>query len=292
MENIFNWDYEVEKLYNKNGKSSRFSVVYGENGNVVHTKKDSYNMVLTTDVSKIANGLIEMGYDCVPFIHKSGEIIGFKTSLGEKITKVGQMVYEAVLYIPNNGKGVGITYLKELRSICGNGMMRTFKNYDENQVKIPHNADYQSYLDVAEKTMVTFLKMCEDAQNEDESLTKYNMENEEARYRLTDYFHKYETNNKLSLDELRAALYTGEGVSGVTLRKYELLMDCFNKELEYNKELNLNLTMYTLLATVTNYLSRKREARESKLSEIIRLKRESRKVGSFINDLHKSSVTV
>lgn len=289
MKNIFNFEYQTETLNNQDGTKSRFGVVYGENGNIVHTKKDTYHMVSTESVSQIANAINQQGYEISSFCHRHGEVIGFQVNLGIKPTKIGDISYEAVLLIPNNGKGVGITYLKEKRLICTNGMMRTLGSQ---VVKIPHRKDYKSYLEIAEATMSNFLQMVEMAQKSDESLTEYVMHKWEAKHRLATWFHKHETDGKLSLNQLREALYKREGVSNVIMAKYDDLMAAFEREVGYNEDLELNLSMYTLLATVTNYLTRRREQRASKLHDVMRQKRDTAKVEDFIAYLEETSIEI
>ena len=38
MSNLFNFEYSEIKVKNLNGTDSRFSIVYGQEGNVIHTK--------------------------------------------------------------------------------------------------------------------------------------------------------------------------------------------------------------------------------------------------------------
>lgn len=59
--NIFNFEYELVNILNKDKTNSRFNVVYGENGNVIHTKKNSYEIIETKNVSLLADVFTNKG---------------------------------------------------------------------------------------------------------------------------------------------------------------------------------------------------------------------------------------
>ena len=62
-----------------------------------------------------------------------------------------------------------------------------------------------------------------------------------------------------------------------------VLKNAFKKELDYNTNLDLDLSMYTVFASVTNYLSRRVEQSASKASEEVKFERASKKLSFFDN---------
>ena len=89
MANIFGFDYQIDNLKNKDNTPSRFNVVYGSSGNIVHTKKEGYNLIKTEDLSKLAETFMSKGYNVNPFSHRNGEIIGLNIAYkAKKLTVV------------------------------------------------------------------------------------------------------------------------------------------------------------------------------------------------------------
>ena len=142
--NLFNFDYVTETIKNKDNSDSRFGVVYGQKGMVMHTKKDSYTIVDTIDLSILAQAFIDKGLSVSSFTHKFGEVIGLNMSLSKnKMTKVGDKSYNAIITVPNNGGGRGYLSIIELRLICENGATKKNKLGAFDSLKIPHNITYK-----------------------------------------------------------------------------------------------------------------------------------------------------
>lgn len=285
MNNIFNFEYTQEKIKNLDGTPSRFSIVYGEK-NVIHTKKDSYTMVETSDLSKLADTFIEKGYKVNAFTHKDGEIIGLNINYQKnKLTNIGDKNYGAIITVPNNGNGSGYLSIQETRLICTNGMSRS-SAIGNVKLKIPHTTDYISYLKVMEDSIVAFEDIITSIEAIDTKLNEQKIDDIQARYELNKWFYNNELplNEKTSigsLDKFREMLVLNpEQISNI--ERYNQLMNAYKKELEHNTTLNLNLSMYTILATCTNYLSRRIEKSKSIAPKEIKFQRESKKLEDLI----------
>lgn len=284
--NIFNFDYEIHNLTNKDNTPSRFNVVYGLGGNIVHTKKDGYNLIKTQDVSNLANIFTEKGYNVDPFQHRNGEIIGLNINYANKVmTKVGDKNYGAIITIPNNGSGSGYLSIQETRLICTNGLSR-FAKVGDLKLKIPHVMNYPVYLQIMQDAIIAFENIIVSIEETDSKLNAQKIDDLTARYELNKWFYNNEMplsekESITSLDQFREMLAVNpEDINSI--ERYNQLMNAYNKELEYNKTLNLDLSMYTVLAACTNYLSRRIEKSKSTAPREIKFQREAKKLESIL----------
>lgn len=284
--NIFDFDYEIEILKNKDNSDSRFSVVRGDKGFIVHTKKDSYTMVKTADLSMLGDTFTEKGYKVNSFHHRNGEVIGLNINYQKnKLTSVGDKNYGAIITVPNNGSGSGYLSIQETRLICTNGMSRS-SNVGDIKLKIPHTTDYPTYLKVMEDAIIAFEDIIMSIEVTDTKLNEQKLDDLKARYELNKWFFNNEIplNEKTtigSLDNFRKMLAVNpEEIN--CIERYNQLMSAYTKELEHNITLNLDLSMYTVLAACTNYLSRRIENSKSVAPKEIKFQRESKKLESLI----------
>ena len=285
--NIFKFDYEIHNLTNKDNTPSRFNVVYGLSGNVVHTKKDAYNLIKTQDVSNLAEIFTKKGYNVTPFQHRDGEIIGLNIDYKQnKMTSIGEKQYSAIINIPNNGGGSGYLSILEKRLICLNGQIRTAK-VGSNKIKIPHVLNYPAYLQIMQDAIIAFEDIIVNIEATDMRLNDEKIDDLTARYELNKWFY----NNEMplsekefikSLDQFREMLALNpEDINCID--RYNQLMNAYNKELVHNTTLGLDLSMYTVLASCTNYLSRRIEKSKSTAPKEIKFQREAKKLESILN---------
>jgi hypothetical protein len=280
--NLFSFDYEVETIKNKDNTDSRFGIVYGQNGMVMHTKKDSYTIVNTNDLSRLAQAFIDKGFKVSPFIHRFGEVIGLNISLSKnKLTKVGEKLYNAIITVPNNGGGRGYLSIIELRLICTNGATKKNKLGEFDSLKIPHNADYNTWLDIMQNALLHFEKIIELIEQQDAILNEQEIDEIEAMKLLNVWFFENEfptsQKNGLKLDEFRKMLAVNPD-DIKCIDRYNELMLAFKREKGFNGQLNLKLSKYTIFATITNYLSRRNEKSRSAAPTEIVLQRQEEKI--------------
>ncbi len=282
--NLFNFEYEQESINNRNGSKSRFGIVYGQDGNVIHTKKDSYNIIHTADISELGQRFIEKGYGVSTFVDKSGESIGLNISLGQRPSAVGDSTYNAVITVPNNGGGKAYLSIKQLRLVCLNGMMRML-GQTTSAIKIPHTINYAWSIKAMQESLETFVVILESIEQSDAALDKNKLERTDVMLHLNKWFFEYEypksqMPERYTFEKFRKDLYENpEGIKCID--RYKQLMEAFNKESGYNEELNLDLSMYTVYATVTNYLSRRIEKSKADAPEEILFQRASSKLEYF-----------
>lgn len=286
-QNLFGWDYQVQQVQNLNGTQSRFAIVYGEDGNVVNAKKDSYTLITTQDVSDLGSELISAGYPVRPFAHRSGEILGLNVGLQKRLTRVGEISYGASLYFPNNNGGSGKYRLFYKRLICGNGATRNVTLNDKaDSVKIVHNMTKDYKLELMAKAVKGFFDMIAQAERTDVELDAIVIPRDEAMRRLNEWFYNEElplsAKKEMTLNQFRekAAL---NPVELPFADRYFELQEAFKKEIKYNDELDLKLSAYTIYATATNYLSRRRERSRSSAPAEIQLERASEKLITLEN---------
>jgi effector-binding domain-containing protein len=284
MNNLFEFEYTELALNNADGTPSNFRQVFGNNGVNMACPKGSYHIVKTADVSTLGQAFIDKGYAVETFEHRNGEKIGLKVSFGNKPSKVGESSYELIITVPNNGGGKGYLSIKQLRLICGNGMMSNKTVHKDNYIKIPHTINYKESLKMMENSINGFVSLLEQVESNDIMLDGNKLTHSEAMYNLNKWFFENEapTSQKkdMTLDSFRKQL----AVAPTTIKfigRYDELKVAFNKELEYNKELGLDLSMYTVYASVTNYLSRRIEKSGSTASETVQFERTSKKLEFF-----------
>ena len=285
--NIFKFDYETHNLTNKDNTPSRFSVIYGSESQIIHTKKDNYNLIKTQDVSNLANIFMDKGYKVNPFSHRYGEIIGLNIAYNEdKLTTVGSKSYNSIVTIPNNGTGSGYLSIQEVRKICTNGLTRTTK-IGENKIRIPHVLNYPAYLQIMQDAIIAFEDIIMNIETTDNRLNDQKLDDLQVKYELNKWFYNNEMplsekDSIKSLDQFREMLVTNpEDINSID--RYNQLMVAYNKELSHNKTLGLDLSMYTVLASCTNYLSRRIEKSKSKAPKEIKFQREAKKLESILN---------
>lgn len=286
MKNLFGFEYTERELRNADGSKSNFRQVFGNNGVNMICPKGSYHIVKTSDVSQLGHAFLNKGYAVETFEHRNGEVIGLKISFGSKPSKVGESKYDLIITVPNNGNGRGFLSIKQLRLVCGNGMISTKTVHKDNYIKIPHTINYKESLKMMESSIGGFLSLLEQVQSNDIMLDGIELSHTDAMYQLNKWFFEQEfpTTQKgdMTLDGFREALAVDPS-SIKCIARYEELKEAFNKELGYNKQLGLNLSMYTVYASVTNYLSRRIEKSGSKADETVQFERSSKKLKFFEN---------
>jgi hypothetical protein len=280
--NLFDFDYVTETIKNKNNTDSRFGIVYGQNGMVMHTKKDSYTIVDTIDLSILAQAFIDKGYKVTTFTHKFGEVIGLNISLTKnKLTKVGEKTYNAIITVPNNGCGMGYLLIFETRLICENGATKKNKLGAFNSLKIPHKITYKLSLELMEKALIQFESIIELIEKQDEILNDQQIDEIQAMKFLNVWFFENEfptsQKNGLTLDEFRKMLAVNPN-DIKCIDRYNELKSAFKRELGFNDKLNLKLSKYTIFATITNYLSRRNEKSKAAAPTEIILQRQEDKI--------------
>lgn len=265
MNNLFDFEYQAQTLNNLDGSASRFGVVYGEDGNIIHTKKDSYTIVPTASMSQLGNTFIDKGYDVSSYVHKSGEVIGLEIDLGGCASKVGDKNNSAYIHLPNNGGGVGKLLIKETRLICTNGMVGMVSTKAKN-VRIPHNASYEQYIKIMEQSIIAFAESISFIEERDAYLNEQKLSELELRKLLNKWFFEYEMpmshKKDMTFNQFRELLVTNPSEIK-SYDRYEELMFAKDRELEYNSQLGLELSHYTFAASVSNYLSRRLEKSQS-----------------------------
>lgn len=283
MNNLFNFDYETVQINNLDGTPSRFSVVYGDAGNVIHTKKDAYHLISTGSVSNLGNAFIDKGYDVKSFFHRSGEVIGLNINLGKQMSKVGDKTFRAYITIPNNGGGSGYLSIKEVRLVCLNGAVRTLSN-GNSSIKIPHNLTYNSALNLMQESLEKFADIQELIMQKDLQMDSIHVDQYEVMRLLNEWFFDYEMpdSHKEGLTKTSFRQMLVEDPSSIKcIDRYEQLKDAFNKELTYNSQLGLQLSNYTVYATIANYLTRRTEKSKSSAPIEIMEQRSSEKLEKF-----------
>lgn len=286
--NIFNFEYETQTLRNKDNSESKYSVVYGQNGNIIHTKKDSYHIIPTQKISELAEVFRENeNLNVKHYTHKDGEIIGLEFDFNQvQKTAVGDIDYNLILHIPNNGLGAGKLIVKETRLICTNGMVRNRKK--DTAIRIPHNMSHEQALNIAKKSIIEFNTMVIEANIQDSKMNDIILDNTELRYKLNEWFFENEfppsQKKDMTFNQFREYIVTNRDAIKCIDRLDELY-NCMETELGYNKELNLDRSLYTVYATVTNYLSRRREKSNSEAPTQIQLQRQQKKVSSILQEV-------
>lgn len=286
MNNLFDFEYQKQQINNLDGTKSRFSTVYGQGGNVINCPKDSYKIVPTAAISTLGNAFIEKGMDVKSFTHRSGEVIGLNVALTHnKVTKIGDKNYNAIITMPNNGNGgKGFLSIKEKRLICTNGQVRTKIAHKESYVKVPHSINYQEALDLMKESLVAFESIMGHMEEFDQALDGKKIDKFEAMRILNEWYYSNEMPDShkkdMSMEEFRRNLATTPETIK-SLPRYHQLIKAFNLEQGYNKELSLDLSYYTCFASVTNYLSRRQEFSGSKAPQEIQLQRSAKKLEFF-----------
>lgn len=285
MKNLFNFDYEIQAILNKDLSKSRFSIVYGQNGAVIHTKKDSYSIIDTLDLSMIGTAFLEAKKEVSSFVHKSGEVIGLNISLSNNtLTEVGEKNYNAVITVPNNGGGMGYLAIKETRLICTNGMTRSKILNKINTVKIPHNLSYKKSIELMNESLFSFTQIIKEIEEQDHLLNSAEISEKEIQKIVENWFFAYEypasQKGKMTFVDFQRYLYEDHSQIKCIARFYELEA-ALKDELHYNKILGLKNTLYTAFATVTNYLSRRVEKSKADAPEEIIYLRNEEKISNF-----------
>jgi len=283
MTNLFNFDYETVQVNNRDNTPSRFSIVYGGDGMVVHSKKDAYQLISTGAVSNLGNAFIDKGYGVSTFTQKYGEVIGLNISLGSQMSKVGDKSYNAFITIPNNGGGSGFLSLKELRLVCTNGMVRTLSN-NKGSIKIPHNLNYSRALGLMQESLEKFTVILEAIKEKDLQMDSIQQNSVDVMRLLNEWFFEHEmpVSHKEGMTSTSFRRLLVEDPDSIKcIDRYNQLKDSFKKELEYNNQLGLSISNYTVYATIANYLSRRVEKSASVAPIEIMEQRSSVKLEKF-----------
>lgn len=284
--NLFDFEYTERALMNADGTPSNFRQVFGNNGVNMVCPKKTYHLVKTADVSALGQAFIDKGYSVDTFQHRNGESIGLNISFGNKPSVVGESQYNLIITIPNNGGGKGYLAIKQLRLICSNGMMSNKTLHKDNYIKIPHTIDYKNSLILMEHSISGFLSLLDQVKDSDEMLNAKELSYTDAMFNLNKWFFEQEfpksQRQELTLDEFRKQLAIDPTVFKCSDR-YAELKEAFVKEQEYNIQLGLKLSMYTVYASVTNYLSRRIEKSGSTASTEVKFERASKKLSYFEN---------
>lgn len=284
MENLFNFEYEVQTLLNKDNTKSNYQVVFGDGGRIMHCKKDSYQLITTNSLSMFGNTFMNKGNQVKSFLHRSGEVIGLNINLGETITKVGDKTYNALITIPNNGSGKGHLSIKENRLICTNGAVHTLSSMKENTIKIPHSINYNDYLGLMEESLIQFQNIITYIEVKENELIKNKLENHDVLFLLNRWFYENEMpichKIDLGFNDFRRTLV--ENPNDIKcIDRYNQLMKAYQDELEYNTVLKLELSKYTVIATINNYISRRIEKSNSTADLEIQFSRQADKVNAL-----------
>ena len=164
-------------------------------------------------------------------------------------------------------------------------MTRTKALNEQFSVKIPHTLNYKIAIDVMTKALQGFMRLVEYAENFDSKLNNQKLENDiEAIKLLNRWFWECEfpTSQKgdMTFDDFRKELAVNpENIKCID--RYNQLKNAFKRELTYNDELGLDLSIYTVFATVNNYLTRRIEASKSVASEETQFQRAEVKTQFF-----------
>lgn len=287
--NLFDFDYDTTTIQNADGSDSRFQYVIGDKGMVVHAKKTGYEMIPTSALSLIGDIFKEKGKTVTPYVHKFGEVIGLSINLGERMTKVGDKTYRALLHVPNNGTGAGHLMISEVRLVCTNGMVRK-NNGTGKLVTIPHNITYPQALKLVEVAIDSFVSLVRTAEENDEALNAVGIDKYEAKELLNKWFYRYEMpeSHKKDLTEtqFRAALVEmSDDIPTSSQNRYKELQEAFDRELGYNEQLGLSLSKYTVFAAITNYLSRRLEKSGSAAPKEVKQIRQEKKTKDLVTML-------
>lgn len=284
MNNLFSFEYQEKELFNLNGEKSNFRQVFGRDGVNMTCPKGSYHIVKTADISELGQAFVRKGYEVTTFDHRHGEKIGLNVSFGEKPTQVGQCQYNLMITVPNNGGGMGFLSIKQVRLICTNGMVSNKTLHKDNYIKIPHTINYQESIKLMELSIEGFVSLLEQVENRDSMLANESISETELMFQLNKWFFDYEMpsghKKDMTLDGFRKALAV-DPQSIKSIARYNELKEAYQREVGYNKELGLDLSMYTAYASVTNYLSRRVEKSASKASEEVQMQRASEKLVYF-----------
>lgn len=292
MTNLFPFEYVETPLQNQDGTKSNFRQIFGLDGINMACPKKSYHIVKTSDLSSLGEAFINKGHDVTTFNHRGGEVIGLNISFGEKGTKVGDCSYKLIITVPNNGGGKGYLSIKQTRLICTNGMVSNKTVHKDNYIKIPHTWNYNESLLLMEKSIGSFTSLMTQLESRDEMFNEVALKDTEVMYHLNKWFFEEElpiSQKKIktdagwvnmTLDMFREMLVTSPKETPSYARYCEL-KDAYKKEISYNEELGLDLTMYTVYASVTNYLSRRVESSGSKASNEVKFERASKKLVYF-----------
>lgn len=282
--NLFGFEYQETPLTNLDGTKSNFRQVFGRDGKNVVCPKGTYHIVKTADVSTLGNAFINKGYKVSTFDHRNGESIGLNVSFGSKPSKVGDSAYNLIITVPNNGNGKGYLAIKQVRLICENGMVSNKTMHKDNYIKIPHTMNYKDSLILMEQSIGGFLSLLEQVQNRDMFLDGVELTDIDVLVSLNKWFFENEMpashKKDMTLDSFRMLLATDPD-SIKSIARYNELKEAYHRELSYNAELGLNLSMYTVYATVTNYLSRRVEKSNSGASNEVQIERASKKLEFF-----------
>ena len=282
--NIFGFDYKETKLQNGDGSDSIWSSIQGEDGKLIHCKKKTYEMIQTDAVSHIARAFQEEGFEVAPYIHRNGEVIGLNVFLGDRMTQVGQKKYNAFIKIPNNGGGRGFLMIREIVAICGNGMVFTKSKQKDKSIKIPHSVDYPAALKLMKEAVTQFMTMVSEIEQNDRFMLEEELTNVDILKKLNKWFYEVEMplshKKDMSFNQFRELLVT-DPQSIKSIDRYNEVMVALELEKGYNEQLSRGLSMYTVFATLTNYLSRRVEASGSKAAIEIQQERVSRKISEY-----------
>lgn len=284
MENLFNFEYQEATLNNQDGTKSNFRQVFGLNGINMACPKKSYHIIKTNDISQLGQAFIDKGHDVSTFQHRNGEVIGLNIAFGIKPTKVGACNYNLLITVPNNGGGKGYLSINQTRLICTNGMVSNKTMHKDNYIKIPHTFDYKIAIKLMEQSIINFDSLLTQLEQKDTNLDTIKLSKDEIMFQLNKWFFEHEMpasqKNGLSLDEFRKLLVVSPNEIQ-SIDRYNQLKKAFTAETEYNKELNLDFSFYTVYATVTNYLSRRIEISKSSADIETQYERSSAKLVYF-----------
>ena len=284
MKNLFPFEYVEQELKNQDGTKSNFRQVFGLNGVNVVCPKGSYHVVKTADLSTLGQAFLDKGHDVSTFNHRNGESIGLNISFGEKPTKVGDCKYNLLITVPNNGAGKGYFSINQMRLICSNGAISSKTMHKDNFVKIPHTVNYNDSIELMKKSIEHFELLLQVIEQRDEVFNGQKMSETDVIFHLNKWFFDYEMpsthKGNATFDDFRKALAVDPD-SIKCIERYNELKSAFRREKEYNETLNLDLSMYTVYASVTNYLSRRVEKSNSSASREVQIERTSQKLVYF-----------
>jgi hypothetical protein len=284
MQNLFNFEYQENALFNLDGSKSNFRTVYGKDGQIITCPKGSYHIVKTEDISSLGNAFLDKGYNVSTFDHRNGEKIGLNVSFGSKKTNVGDCDYNLLISVPNNGAGKGYLSIKQNRLICTNGMVSSKTMHKDNSIKIPHTWNYKQSIELMKQRIDGFTSLLGNLEQKDTFFNGQKMNDTEVLFKLNEWFYNEElpTSHKKDMTFNEFRKLTAIAPNEIKLiDRYNQLLEAFNREVEYNSDLGLEMSMYTTFASVTNYLSRRVESSTSVATNEVKMERASKKLEFF-----------
>ena len=284
--NLLDFNYQTQIIKNLDGSDSQFKTIFGQDGMVTHTHKgNKFHVIDTASINSLMELFQDSKYEVDSWVQNNGSTVGFRVQIGQQATAVGEKMFYIDIVIPQNGSGKGKVTMFEKRLICTNGMTRTDFKFSDKGLRMSHTSTYRENIEVVKNVLSYFDDMVDGIHEKDESLSKQQINTVELRRLLNVWFYNSElpiSQRPDSLELFRESVAMGTYTSEKFANRYDNLISSMNKEIEYNSQLNLNISKYTALATVTNYLSQKVRDSKSKASTIVVEQRQATKADAML----------